>query len=646
MIGGKQQRALHEFRPDRQRRPRARELELAVVVESDPDHADQLRRESREPAVARRSGLARRRGVKAARPHSSRRPAIHHSLHQIHHQVRHARIEHGPRLRLAQISNLAFRIRHLGDQARPDVDAFVRIDRVGAGDVERTRFVGSQRDRGRRFDVIAQSGRLCEPRDGAVAGHLGQLHRWDINRLRQRIPHCHFAVDGVMKVAGRVGLVAAEERGRLVVEHRRRCDWLARVGQRGAQRRRVDERLEHRSGLALRQRAVQLGLIVIPAADQRLDLACMRIDRHQRHLRRLVDGTLQGLLLELLVDVRHPDPHSLVRRALQIEIERGVNAQRLFRRAIVERFLQLVAHKVDEVGRRAGVRRRRDRHRRGDGAPVVALGDHAVLPHQREHQVAPLPQPVDIAERMKVAWPLDQPREQRGFGQRHRRHVLAEIGRRRRAETVQAERAAPSQVHLVAVVFEDLLFAQPLFQAHRDRDFDHLPAPALILLEPHAAGKLHAQRGGALVLSPLLEIDPGGFDHARKIEAVVVEEMLVLGGEHRVDEHFRNLPILNDAAILAVVVGDIHDQPPRISGIYIGRPRERPFAQLPIGHPSVLDIGDDECQRRGRHDRKSRDRGVSPPIESVTARNRLQIQIDHMRGAATTWPFRIELPGA
>src|ERR1051325_4688638 len=45
-------RALHEVGPDGQRATRTLQLEVAVVVEPHPHHADKLRRESGEPTVA------------------------------------------------------------------------------------------------------------------------------------------------------------------------------------------------------------------------------------------------------------------------------------------------------------------------------------------------------------------------------------------------------------------------------------------------------------------------------------------------------------------------------------------------------------------------------------------------------------------
>jgi len=58
------QRALHEFSPDGQGGMRAFDIELAIVVEADPDDAEQIGRETREPAIVRGARLTRRRRQK------------------------------------------------------------------------------------------------------------------------------------------------------------------------------------------------------------------------------------------------------------------------------------------------------------------------------------------------------------------------------------------------------------------------------------------------------------------------------------------------------------------------------------------------------------------------------------------------------
>ena len=54
-----QMSAAHELRPDGQGAAGAFQLEIAVIVEADPDYAQEIWRVADEPAVARCAGLAR-----------------------------------------------------------------------------------------------------------------------------------------------------------------------------------------------------------------------------------------------------------------------------------------------------------------------------------------------------------------------------------------------------------------------------------------------------------------------------------------------------------------------------------------------------------------------------------------------------------
>src|SRR6185295_10766955 len=86
--------ALHKLRPDGQRALSAFELEVAVVVEAHPHHADDLGCESRKPAIARCAGFSGRRknethGAGACPGARSAQNILHHVLDQ----VRHPRID-------------------------------------------------------------------------------------------------------------------------------------------------------------------------------------------------------------------------------------------------------------------------------------------------------------------------------------------------------------------------------------------------------------------------------------------------------------------------------------------------------------------------------------------------------------------------
>ena len=55
-------------------------------------------------------------------------------------------------------------------------------------------------------------------------------------------------------------------------------------------------------------------------------------------------------------------------------------------------------------------------------------------------------------------------------------------------------------------------------------------------------------------------IDPGRAHDADRIEAGVLEEMFILGGQHRVHHHLGNIVEVHDAPLLALAVEQIGDQ--------------------------------------------------------------------------------------
>ena len=64
---------------------------------------------------------------------------------------------------------------------------------------------------------------------------------------------------------------------------------------------------------------------------------------------------------------------------------------------------------------------------------------------------------------------------------------------------------------------------------------------AVRAVEEKASGKLHGESAGALGDAVVRDIVPGGFEHAGEINAPVLLEMLVFGGEDRVLQHCGNL---------------------------------------------------------------------------------------------------------
>ena len=146
---------------------------------------------------------------------------------------------------------------------------------------------------------------------------------------------------------------------------------------------------------------VQLAKAVTPAADQRLDLAGVRIQRDQRYLgvRRGFLGLVRNLqqlsglagrlpplaLLEQFVHVLHSNAHGVYRRPLQVQVECRIHAIRVCLEIVVlKTALQFLVDQVNEIRRVQGLRNAfRQVQRALDGNRIITIGDVRVLPHQR-----------------------------------------------------------------------------------------------------------------------------------------------------------------------------------------------------------------------------------------------------------------------
>ncbi len=161
---------------------------------------------------------------------------------------------------------------------------------------------------------------------------------------------------------------------------------------------------------------------------------------------------------------------------------------------------QLVVHQVDKVRRFAGIHAAGHQMQRLRlGALGLLLGDGAGFHHRVQHQVAPLDGALRMAEGIEAVGPLNDAGQQRALGQIELAHILAEVGLRGLAESVDGKAAALAQVDLVGVHLEDLLLVEAVFELERDDDLDHLALDALLGREKEAARQLHGQRGAALL---------------------------------------------------------------------------------------------------------------------------------------------------
>src|SRR5687768_6663639 len=98
-----------------------------------------------------------------------------------------------------------------------------------------------------------------------------------------------------------------------------------------------------------------------------------------------------------------------------------------------------------------------------------------------------------------------------------------------------------SQVNLIYIELEDLLFREAVLDLEGEQRFVELACKRLLRRQEEVARHLHGD--GARALSPpaRYEIGPSRAHHADIIDAGVLVEALVLGGDHRVLELLRSV---------------------------------------------------------------------------------------------------------
>ena len=534
------QRAHHELRPHRQGRLRSAQAERLVVVEPHPDDGQQLGCEADEPRIAQVVGGARLAGGFRREPRRARRRAgalVDYAAHHVGHEKRGVGARHPPPVVPREALLLARADDPLEHPQRLQ-HAAVGEQRVCGGDLERRRLEHAQRDRGIRARRRADADPPPQPGDLVEASQLGHVDGRDVARHREGPAQRNLAVVFVLVVARAPWLPELEGR-RLVEDERCRGQVGAPLHRRPLERGQVDERLEDGARLPPRgDRAVELRLVVRPAADEREHLAGARIDRDQGRL------SLPPLAppRQDLVDAQDPFAHHVLRDALQVDVERGVDVESRGRAGHTRQLLRhRLSHEVDEVRRLRLERALHDDERLAAGARRGIGRDEARLGHRPQHDVAPLPAPIPRVERRPHAGRLDDARNRRGFAQRQVRHVLAEEEPRRFGHPMDGEGAPLAEIHLVQVQLENLVLGGLALQDERHELLEQLAAERLLGRQEEILDQLLRQRAAADEVF-LLAADVGddGAHRADGIHAPVVVEAAILDGDDRLHHAPRN----------------------------------------------------------------------------------------------------------
>ena len=136
-------------------------------------------------------------------------------------------------------------------------------------------------------------------------------------------------------------------------------------------------------------------------------------------------------------------------------------------------------------------------------------------------------------------------------------HILAEVSLGGLAKAANREAAAIAQINVVGVELENLLLREPLVDFHRHQHFFRLAAPLAFRGEEERPRHLHVDGAGALrLLSPAYVVERGA-EHANEVQRSMLEEALVLRGQHGVEQILRQIVEPDDAPLLARTVEEI-----------------------------------------------------------------------------------------
>ena len=383
----------------------------------------------------------------------------------------------------------------------------------------------------------------------------------------ERGPHRHRVSRGVLilgKPRTLVGLdrlidTLDERRGRIPVFDRRR----------------IDKRLEGRSGLAFRlQRAVQTNARRIAAADDRPDFTRRRVEREQRCLQRL-DGARDDRFPAAArrrgrghprFDVTERADDSGLCCLLHVRVDGRVHAEPLLVDGVLSESLdELAPHDLLEVqgGRILAPESVVERHLLGNRRVVLLGRDEPVLAHQPQHHVAALRGAVEIRRGIRGGRRLDDARQHCGFGDRHVRGRFAEIPARGCFCAVQPV----AEVDLVQIDFENLILAVHLFDALGEYRLAHFSPQCLVARQKADARELLRNRARALGSPAFANVSEYRADDADAVDAVMSVKARVLDRQYGIPQMRRDATEFDFHAVLTrngkywSIVGVVHRGP-------------------------------------------------------------------------------------
>ena len=297
----------------------------------------------------------------------------------------------------------------------------------------------------------------------------------------------------------------------------------------------------------------------------------------------------------------------LSRQGLHLGVERRANRQPALIELLLALLLQqLTAHFFGEIAGDISVGRenaRIDAKRFGFRLRAFVGGHIAVGDQSIDDVVATLEGALAILKRMIIARRLGKRREIGRLGERELIDRFVEIIERRGGDAVVSK----AEIDLVEIKLENLVLGIGRFDAEGDERFTNLAFDRALVADEKVLGDLLGDGRGALHMAAALGEHRHGAHHAFRIDADVVVEILVFGGDERLFHQLRNGGTRQEQAAFTRIFGEDR----AVAGVQPCRHWRLVVAQLGcvgqilgkiIDQPGPGDRSDEENDRRGRED--------------------------------------------